>query len=72
MAHAKTLTTADGGGFVFLPAEPHRRFPNRLIRISWLTHSGRSNRYEHPGAWLFGNFKNFYHQARPHSTLEVS
>jgi hypothetical protein len=40
MALAKTLTTADGGGFVFLPAAPRRRFPHRLIHIGWLTHSG--------------------------------
>jgi hypothetical protein len=28
MACAKTLTTANGGGFVFQPAEPRRRFPH--------------------------------------------
>ena len=40
MALPKTLTSADGGGFVFLPAAPHRRFPHRFIRIGWLTHLG--------------------------------
>ena len=30
MAFAKTLTTPTGGGFVFQPAEPRRRFPQPL------------------------------------------
>ena len=40
MALAKTLTTPNGGGFVFQPAEPRRRFPNRFIFIGWLAYSG--------------------------------
>jgi hypothetical protein len=44
MACAKTLTTPTGGGFVFQPAEPRRRFPNRFMCIGWLVYSGYSNR----------------------------
>jgi hypothetical protein len=40
MAFAITLTTSNGGGFVFQPAEPRRRFPNRFICIGWLAYSG--------------------------------
>jgi hypothetical protein len=46
MAFAKTLTTPTGGGFVFQPAEPRRRFRNRFICIGWLVYSGRSDRCE--------------------------
>jgi hypothetical protein len=44
MAFAKTLTTSTGGGFVFQPAEPRRRFPNCFMCIGWLVYSGESNR----------------------------
>jgi hypothetical protein len=40
MAFAETLTAPYGGGFVFQPAEPPRRFPNRFICIGWLAYSG--------------------------------
>ena len=41
MAFAITLTTPNGGGFVFQPAEPRRRFaPNRFICIGWLATQG--------------------------------
>ena len=40
MAFRKTLTTPTGGGFVFQPAEPRRRFPNRFICTGWLAYSG--------------------------------
>ncbi len=39
MALAKTLTTSNGGGFVFQPAEPRHRFPNRFICIGWLAYA---------------------------------
>jgi hypothetical protein len=40
MVFAKTLTTPTGGGFVFQPAEPRRRFLNRFLYIGWLVYSG--------------------------------